>query len=151
MVKLDIIRSFDELTFLPSGYFAYDAATDVINYDPECIDDEAGQLSLVHEVSHALLSHFHYSYDIELLFMEINAWTKTRELCAQLGIAIDEDYINDCIESYDSWLTARSTCPKCGNFCLQKGPNQFSCFLCGCGWKVNDRKDRRVVRTIINK
>lgn len=146
---MDIIRSFNELTFLPNSYFAYDAADDVINYNPEELASQQGQLSLVHEISHALLNHFHYSYDIELLLMEIDAWSKTRELCQQFDLIIDEDYISDCIESYDSWLTARSTCPKCNNFCLQKGPTRFSCFLCGCEWKVNDRKDCRVIRTII--
>lgn len=147
---MDIIRSFDELTFLPSGYFAYDAASEVINYNPDDLQEHLGRLSLVHEISHALLNHFNYSYDIELLLMEIDAWAKTRELCNKLGLAVDEDYISDCIESYDSWLTARSTCPKCNNFCMQKAPNRFRCFLCGCEWKVNDRKDCRVIRKIIN-
>ncbi len=147
---MDIIRSFDELTFLPSGYFAYDAASETINYDPDELNQALGRLSLVHEISHAVLNHFNYSYDIELLLMEIEAWYKTRELCEKIGLEVNEDYITDCIESYDTWLTARSTCPKCSNFCFQEAPNQFRCFLCGCQWKVNDRKDCRVVRTIVN-
>lgn len=134
---------------MPNDYFAYDAALEVINYDVDSIDTSEGKLSLLHEAAHATLGHFHYGSDFELVMMEIDAWHKTRELAKKYRVKIDEEFINQCITTYDNWLSARSTCPKCQTFCLEASPQAFSCFACGADWKVNKRKDCRVRRELI--
>ncbi|MDP4038766.1 MAG: hypothetical protein Q8P54_02290 [bacterium] len=147
---MDIINYFDALKFLASDHFAYSASEDIVNYDPEKLESDLGRLNLLHEISHCLLGHIDYDYDLELLIMEVKAWNKTRELAPIFKIKIDEDYITTCIESYDLWVSSRATCPECDNFNLQQKLNEFRCFNCQTRWRVNKRKDKRVTRTIIH-
>jgi hypothetical protein len=144
-----IIASFPQLSFVDSSYFAYDASEDRIYYDEKRLGTPIGQLSLLHEISHCLLGHFHYNSDLELLMMELAAWEKTRELAAKHNIATNENYISDCITTYDNWLTKRATCPNCQNFCLQNSETDFRCFACSTKWRVSTRTDTRVVRRLI--
>lgn len=143
---MDIIKYFQELTFLPAGYFSYNSVSDIINYDPKQLKTNLGRLSLLHETSHALLGHLNYNYDLELLILEVKAWAKARELVHQFNISIDENYIEECLDSYDYWVSARATCPNCSTFCLQTEKNLFRCFVCGIRWRVSDRKDCQVRR-----
>ncbi len=140
---------FPQLEFVESSYFAYDAAEDQIHYDSSRLDSMLGRLSLLHEISHCLLGHFHYSFDMELLMMEVAAWDKTRQLASELALPADEHYIADCIESYDAWVTKRATCPVCNNFCLQQTETEFRCFQCAARWRVSNRPDARVMRRLI--
>lgn len=146
---MEIIAHFPGIHFIESSYFAYDAAEDEIHYDSVRLNSAIGRLSLLHEISHYLLGHFHYNFDIELLMMEVAAWDKTRELAQQLSVTADEHYIADCIDSYDNWLTKRATCPVCHNFCLQQNETEFRCFVCDTRWRVSNRADARVVRRLI--
>lgn len=145
---MEIIASEPDLLFVPNGYFAYDAALELINYDPSALNTNEGKLSLVHEIAHARLGHFHYGSDFELLLMEIDAWCLTRKLAKQYKLTLDKHFIDHCIETYDNWLSARSTCPSCQTFCLEDSPHQFHCFSCGTDWRVNQRKDRRTIRKV---
>jgi tRNA(Ile2) C34 agmatinyltransferase TiaS len=83
--------------------------------------------------------------------MEMDAWDIVRKLAPQLKLKIDELHISRCIASYDEWLSKRATCPDCDNFSLQKGRQSFACFACGSTWNVNERKDRRVMRTVTSR
>lgn len=147
---MEIIKYFSDIEFVPSGFFAYSASEDLINYDPECIEDDLGKLDLLHEISHYLLGHIDYDYDIELLLMEVAAWDKTKELTKKFDVIIDQDYVDECIDTYDKWLNARSTCPECDNFSLQLSEGIYKCFICKTVWKVNKRKDKRTIRQITN-
>ena len=146
---MEILAHFPQLNFVQSSYFAYDAADDLIYYDDSRLGSDLGRLSLLHEISHCLLGHFHYTFDIELLMMEVAAWDKTRALASELSLKADENYIADCIESYDAWLTKRATCPVCKNFCTQSTETEFRCFGCQARWRVSNRTDAKVVRRLI--
>ena len=63
---MEIIAAYPEQRFLPAGYFAYDASEDIVNYDPGLLRRNSGKLALLHEISHAILGHFHYRFDFEL-------------------------------------------------------------------------------------
>lgn len=149
---MDIMRHYNELKFEPIDYFAFSASEDVVYYDHVELasDSNEARLALLHEISHALLGHFTYSSDFELMIMEAEAWHKTKQLCDSFGVQLDEAYIEDCIHSYDHWLTTRSTCPNCKNFCLSsKQPDTYRCFVCGCKWQTTSDRFSRVEQSII--
>lgn len=146
---MDIIASYPEQRFLPAGYFAYDASEDVINYDPGLLGMADGKLALLHEISHAILGHFHYRFDFELYAMEMDAWNMTKSLAQKHKVRINEAYINECMDSYDEWLTKRGTCPRCNEFNIQNQPNQFSCLRCQTRWKVSEDIQSSIRRKII--
>ncbi len=148
---MELIAQYPAMKFLPAGYFAYDAAEEVVNYDPVRLQSQSGQLALLHEISHATLGHFHYRFDFELFVMEARAWHLTRELAKQHGVDVDEAYIEDCIDSYDEWLTKRATCPGCGTFNIQSVPNEFECYACQTSWKVSEDLQKTVQRKIISQ
>lgn len=147
---MELIASYPEHRFLPAGYFAYDASEDVINYDPGQIDKTDGKLALLHEISHALLGHFHYRFDFELFAMEMDAWNMTKSLARKHKVKINHSYIEECMNSYDRWLTKRGTCPKCNEFNIQNQPNQFTCHRCQTAWKVSDNIQSSIRRKIIS-
>lgn len=136
---------------LPGEVFSYNASTKTITYVQDEVEKEDGSLALLHEIAHMKLGHFSYSYDVELLHLEHEAWEETRELAKEYGIEVDENHVRECLESYDKWLDKRATCPKCGEYSLQKDHSTFGCFVCDCYWKVNERKDREVRKRILNK
>lgn len=148
---MEIIAHFPQFTFLPAGYFAYDAAREIINYDQSRLRQNCGRLCLLHETAHALLGHVDYTSDIELFMMELAAWRKTSEIARQFAITLDQEYITDCLKSYERWLIARGTCPDCGNFCLNAAEHRFHCFVCGCDWSVNSGRDCAIRRRRITQ
>ncbi len=125
--------------------------TKTIYYNSRRMNNNIGKLGLLHEIGHGILSHRVYKYDMELLTMEMEAWDIARQLAPKYNVDVDEQHIARAIASYDHWLSKRATCPDCTNFSLQKDRSTFGCFACGSQWKVNDRKDRRVKRTITHR
>lgn len=150
-VSIELISAYSQYRFLPAGFFSYDAADEVINYDPDRLHKPIGKISLLHEISHCELGHFHYRFDIELLMMEVAAWHYTKKLAKIHGLKLDNVYIQDCIESYDNWVNQRGTCPVCNNFCIEQQENIFDCFVCNTRWQVSNEPQKRVVRKIILK
>ncbi|HVE80995.1 MAG TPA: hypothetical protein VNA68_02560 [Candidatus Dormibacteraeota bacterium] len=146
---MDLIKQYeDQFNFIPGGFFMWSPYDKTIMYDQRRIKTQGGRLGLLHEICHGLLNHKIYKYDIELINMEMDAWELTRKLAGQYGIKVNEAHIASCIDTYDTWLSRRATCPDCKNFSLQKGRDSYGCFVCGSEWTVNWRKDRRVKRTI---
>lgn len=125
--------------------------TKTITYDPKLLKTNRGKIGLLHEIGHASLGHKRYTYDMQLLTMEMDAWDFVRQLAGRFGLKIDEDHISRCIASYDEWLSKRATCPDCENFSLQQNRYNFSCFACGSKWQVNTNIQRRVKRTITER
>ena len=147
-MSLDIISHYSQFDYLPGNRFAYDARLDIINYVADELKNNAGRLALLHETSHALLGHFHFSTDIELFFMEVAAWHKTAELAPKFKVALNKRYIKNCLNSYDQWLTERATCPYCQNFCLPQSAHHYRCFGCETEWDVTTDRDEVVSQTI---
>jgi hypothetical protein len=97
--------------------------------------------TLLHEMAHAILDHSNFQRDIDLLKIERAAWDYAKDtLAPRYDVTIDEDRVEDMIDTYREWLHARSKCPKCVMTGIQtKGPT-YHCLGCNHSWKVNDAR-----------
>lgn len=136
---------------VPGKRFAYNSATDTVTYVAPDLSSPKGIMALLHEIGHAKLGHKTYEYDFELLKMEEDAWDEARLDAKKYCVPINEDHIEECLRTYREWTYKRATCPKCRtSFGLQKSSTLFKCIHCEAEWRVNKRKDRRVMRTLIS-
>ena len=137
---------FPDLHFVPGERFCWSPQAHEVVYDASRQDD-AAMWSLLHETGHALLNHQSYLADFELLQIEMAAWQRARELATELGITIDEDHIQDCLDTYRDWLYKRSICPKCSTKALQQNNHtQYRCFNCHTVWQVTPSRFCRAYR-----
>jgi len=128
---------YPNLHFSYGERFYWSPETDEIFYDPNA-SGESAAWSLLHETGHALLRHQTYQADVELLRLELEAWERARELAKDVGINIDEDHIQDCLDTYRDWLYKRSICPSCGTKSLQQNDFvHYKCFNCHTAWRVS--------------
>lgn len=95
------------------------------------------QYGVLHELAHALLEHVTYQSDFELLKLEASAWQLAADIGKHYGVAIKEDHIQNCLDTYRDWLHRRSTCPTCGLHVLQKDQKSYQCFNCRTAWRVS--------------
>jgi hypothetical protein len=95
---------------------------------------------LLHELSHALLGHSGYTRDIELIGMERDAWEKARSLAPSYQVAINDDSVQDHLDTYRDWLHNRSTCPSCKATGRQTTKDTYHCDACGQDWRVNEAR-----------
>lgn len=128
---------YPDLSFEESGQFSWHAKLKRVSFKAPAGSPAKATWALLHELGHALLGHTDYQYDIELLQLEAAAWTKSRELAAKYGVQIDEDYLQDCLDTYRDWLHLRATCPTCFARSLQASPRQYRCFNCQSEWSVS--------------
>lgn len=141
---------YPALKFVASMRFCWSPETQEIFYDKNR-SDESAQWSLLHETGHALLNHQTYLADYELLRMEMAAWSKARQLAAELGLTINEDHIQDCLDTYRDWLYKRSICPHCGTKALQQNDYaHYHCFNCHTVWHVTPSRFCRAYRATKN-
>lgn len=99
--------------------------------------DPVAVMSLLHETGHALLGHERYRQDFELLELEAAAWERARTLAAGYGITLDEDHVQDCLDTYRDWLYRRSICPSCTSKALQLDDSpEYRCYNCHAVWRV---------------
>lgn len=101
---------------------------------------------LLHELAHALLGHQTYQSDFELLKLESQAWDLAAKIGKKYKIKLDDNHIQDCLDTYRDWLHRRSKCPICGMHVLQKSPIAYQCFNCGTAWRVSHRRFARSYR-----
>lgn len=87
------------------------------------------ELLLLHELSHAILKHKGFSADVERLKMESAAWDKAKKLAKTYQIEINEDFIEDQLDTYRDWLHQKSRCPVCGLTRFQDGDG-YHCPRC---------------------
>lgn len=92
---------------------------------------------LLHEAGHAKLQHINFKSDMELLQLEVAAWSVASEIASQLGLIIDPEHVQDCLDTYRDWLHQRSTCPRCGIVSFQETTNRYKCFNCRKTWLVS--------------
>jgi len=138
-----------DLRFTPGPTFYWSPETNEVFYRDGATEEKAAW-SLLHETGHALLGHTTYKRDIELIKLEVAAWEKARELAGQFGITIDEDHIEDCLDTYRDWLHARSTCPSCTTKCLQQNDaRHYRCHNCHTTWKVTPSRFARPYRRAV--
>lgn len=135
-----------DVEFRPGESFRWSPPEKTIFYA-----DTADHASLAHEVSHALLHHGDYAKDIDLLKMERDAWEYAATVLAKkYGLTIDEDTIQDALDTYRDWLHARSTCPTCRAIGLQTAPRTYSCLACTTSWRVNEARSCELRRYAIS-
>ncbi|HUB93012.1 MAG TPA: hypothetical protein VMB52_00755 [Verrucomicrobiae bacterium] len=145
-VLLANIRSdYPDLEFIESNRFLWHSQKKYVSFTMN-MHSEQGPWTLLHELGHALLGHNDYRYDIELLQLEAAAWYKAHELSENYGLKINEDYIQDCLDTYRDWLHLRATCPNCFARTLQASPSHYRCLNCQTEWTVTRSRLRRPYR-----
>ncbi|QQS20405.1 hypothetical protein IPL85_03140 [Candidatus Saccharibacteria bacterium] len=127
---------YPEYSFVESSQFSWHAGKRHVSYRKSPLQNTQGGWAILHELGHALLDHSEYTSDIELVQMEVAAWEKAHALAQQYDMAIDGEYVQDCLDSYRDWLHVRATCPTCFVRCLQSNTNTYSCHNCGTEWHV---------------
>ena len=88
------------------------------------------ELLTLHEVSHAICKHEDFRMDVERLKMENEAWEKARELARHYDIEINEDLIQEELDTYRDWLHQKSRCPVCGLTRFQTPDSRYHCPRC---------------------
>ncbi len=88
---------FPAIKFAESDEFKWDSRGKVIFFTTEA--DEPAWL-LLHEIGHVQAEHEKYTFDIELLKMEVEAWSLAKQIASDYDIEIDQDYIEDYVDSY---------------------------------------------------
>lgn len=96
-----------------------------------------GLWTLLHEASHGILNHKTYNSDFELVTLEVAAWEKARKLGQELKIKIEDDHIQDCLDSYRDWQYKRSLCPNCSLGGIQINVRTYQCLFCDNMWRVS--------------
>ena len=119
-------NDFPDFSFRQGKKFAFRPPKTVIIGPNEAHDD----LLLLHEVSHAVLKHRDFKTNIERLKMESEAWEKAKELANKYKIEVDEDFIQDELDTYRDWLHKKSRCPKCGLTRFQTPDGLYHCPRC---------------------
>lgn len=131
-----IAADYPDLQFIESAHFAWHAGKKSVTYKKSGQNTTHNIFALLHELGHALLGHKDYTHDIELLQLEVAAWEKARELASHYTIVLDEDYVQDCLDTYRDWLHLRATCPTCFGRSLQTSERHYRCHNCGTQWSV---------------
>jgi hypothetical protein len=143
-------KRFPEIQFVQDSRFFWSPSDMSVHYSAES-DTSESLWSLLHETGHASQQHKKYYSDFELVKMEIEAWEKAKIIGKDMGIEIDEDHIQDCLDSYRDWLYKRSLCPACNLSGLQISGHFYQCVFCNDSWKVTSerfcRPYRRVAKT----
>lgn len=137
-----------ELKAGQNHYWSPNERTVYFNTDSDSVENT---WALLHETGHAILNHIHYFSDLELLKMELQAWEKAKEISASFKIEIDEDHIQDCLDSYRDWLYKRSLCPDCSLSGIQISSHLYSCIFCNKKWKVSAERFCRPYRKSLTK
>ncbi len=139
-----------QFLFIEADTFCWSAESATIQLDARSEDVIA---FVLHELGHALLHHRSYTQDIDLLRIERDAWhLAATKLSHKYGVAIEEQTIQDNLDTYREWLHDRSLCPSCRMSGLQIPNGSYSCLACGCRWKSNEARKcalrRNIVQTI---
>lgn len=129
-------KDFKDISFTPGDTFAWSPSRNTVIFNP----DEDNSPLLIHELAHGILDHHRYTHDVELLAMESQAWDKAVEIAQKYGIEINQDIVQDNLDTYRQWLHDRSTCPTCEATGYQTGKNTYECPACAHTWRVNEAR-----------
>ncbi len=137
---------YPDILFCADDEFRWSPTEQTIFYREE--DDPS---FLLHELAHALLGHATYARDMELVDIERDAWVYAKNILAyQYDIEIEEDDIQDGLDTYREWLHARSTCPNCRSTGVQVKKRSYRCVACHTSWRVNDARVCALRRYVTN-
>lgn len=126
-VLLDKLETdYPEFVFRRGKKFAFRFPRTITFGPPEPFDE----LLLLHEVAHGLLGHQGYNEDLERIKMENAAWEKAKELAIRYEVEVDENLIQDELDTYRDWLHKKSQCPRCGLTRFQTPDTKYHCPRC---------------------
>lgn len=128
-------QDYDHISFVAGSIAQWSPANKKIVYVPT--EETADLWSLLHELGHAILGHNTYKTDINLLQKETAAWEAAKKAAQNYAVVIDEDYIQNCLDTYRDWLHKRSACPRCGYHGVQSSERLYSCINCRSIWQVS--------------
>jgi hypothetical protein len=106
---------------------------------------------VLHELAHAILDHTNYHTDFELLKMESDAWDLAVKIGEKYKISIEDNHVQNCLDTYRDWLHRRSTCPSCATHVLQSNTSDYHCYNCQTSWHVSSGRFVRPYRKITNE
>ena len=119
-------EDYPGLRFIEGSKFAFRPPRTIVLGPPEPFSE----LLALHEVSHAILKHRTFRMDVERLRMESEAWEKAQELASRYGIEVNEDLIQDELDTYRDWLHNKSKCRSCGLTRYQTPDGAYHCPRC---------------------
>jgi hypothetical protein len=132
-----LLAEYPHIHFKRGSEFSWSPSEKAVYYQ---LDNPAASALLLHELSHALLGHDGYQRDIELVSLEQQAWNKAKELAPLYDVSIDEDMLQDHLDTYRDWLHSRSTCPHCSAVGHQAKKSLYRCIACHGEWRVNEAR-----------
>lgn len=134
------------ITFAQGDCFMWSPHTKTVLYNAAASYTKSDVWALIHEAAHAQLNHLDYKNDITLLRMESAAWERAKIIAASIGEIIDEEHVQDCLDTYRDWLHKRATCPSCNVVTMQRDDLSYKCFNCQDHWRVPESPLCRVTR-----
>lgn len=141
-----LIAEYPEVRFVEGSSYYWSPSTQQVFYSSGQLLNQVSDYSLLHELSHALLDHISFKSDYELLLMEMAAWEHAKKLSKKYAVSIDDDHVQDCLDSYRDWVYRRSICSRCGAKSLQCDKNVYQCFNCHNSWHVTSSRMCRPYR-----
>jgi hypothetical protein len=135
-----------EISFTRSDVFYWSPQERTIFFIESQIEKGVGIYQLLHEIGHAICEHHSFRSGISLLKMEVEAWEKARQIATKYNIAIPEEHVESCLDSYRDWLHQRSACPECGNIATEIDDNRYRCFNCSQIWSTPRHQQTRCYR-----
>jgi len=136
-------EDYPQFNFKPSDNFFWSFKENTIFY----VEDAKNQFILaLHELSHALLKHNNFNYDVELISMERQAWDYAKDIALKYEINIPDQFIQSNLDSYRNWMHMRSTCINCKAIGVQCSRYSYKCPACKQTWKVNDARECNLKR-----
>ncbi len=129
-----VTTDYPDISFSESEKSFWDSKNKTIFYNPT---SDHADWSLLHEIGHMVNQDISYKLDVQLLIMESKAWQRAVKIGKKYGTVIEQDYIEDCLDSYRDWLHKRSTCPECKQTGIQDNHGIYNCVNCGDSWKVS--------------
>lgn len=138
------------IQFKETNTFYWSPEKLTVYYNAKDLPKPEGTWALIHETAHALLQHKSYSYDLDLIILELQAWEKAKKLGSSISVNIDENHIQDCMDTYRNWQYHRSTCPYCTHSGMQIDKTTYQCINCLAKWIVSQSRFCRSYRKIVS-
>jgi hypothetical protein len=137
----NLSKDFPSFKFKSSNQEHWSPKTKTIFFNPK-----KSCYGVLHELAHAILEHTTYESDFELLKMEADAWELAIKIGQKYKIIIDEEHMQNCLDTYRDWLHRRSTCPSCNTHVLQSDSSNYHCYNCQTSWHVSSGRFARSYR-----
>lgn len=139
-----IKTDYPGVSFEPGSSACWSPKSSKVFYHPDMGDKNTW--ALLHEIGHMRLDHDSFANDLDLLSKEVEAWEEASKIAHTYSLAIDDEHIQDCLDTYRDWLYRRSQCPTCGVAGVQEKPNKYLCVNCQTDWSVTSSRFCRPYR-----